>query len=169
MTGLHRASGEALRVGWKPCTLAAMTTALGLLVAVRQQHPADPQVRHLLRHWRVGHADPVVHFSARGAADLAASAVPQPRTGTPKLSLMERGIDRFWQRAGGWVVRSLCRGGSGLPGDDGACGWGVRRIEPDVQLLKMFDAECHDHPGLPVAGNELGSPGSDGNRDQGPA
>ena len=29
--GLHRAAGEAIRVGWKPCTLAATTTALGLL------------------------------------------------------------------------------------------------------------------------------------------
>ena len=63
-------------------------------------------------------------------------------TGAPKLSPMERGIDRFWQLTGGWVVRHYALVSLACLVTMIAVGWGVRRIRTDVQLLKMFDANA---------------------------
>ncbi len=141
-TGLQRASGEALRLGWKPCTLAAITTALGLL---------SLYASNILPIRKFG------TFSATGVlATLillftflpAALQLWPPRRfrsavqGAPKLSRLERGIDQFWQRTGGWVVRHYALVGSFCLIAMVSIGLGVQRIRTDVQLLKMFDADA---------------------------
>ncbi len=141
-TDLQRASGQALRIGWKPCTLAALTTALGLL---------SLYASNILPIRKFG------LFSAAGVlATLillftflpAALQLWPPRRfrnlldGTPKLSRLEQSVDQFWQRTGRWVVNHYALVAPLCLVTMVSVGVGVTRIRTDVQLLKMFDADA---------------------------
>ena len=74
---LPEAPGKAVAHAAVPLVLAAVTTALGLALAVLQRTETHPAVRRVFGDWRGDRfADPV-HVAARGAGgvDAAASAM----------------------------------------------------------------------------------------------
>lgn len=140
--GLRRAAGEALRVGWKPCTLAAITTGLGL-ISLNTSHIVP------IRKFGV--------FSALGVVatlGLLFTYLPSAlQTWPPRRYRRERKaavvkskidvwIETFWRHVGeivmaryGWALAICLLLLVGL-------GLGLRQVNTDVQLLKMFDADA---------------------------
>lgn len=138
-SGIRGAPEKALGIGWKPCTLAAFTTALGLL---------SLSASNILPIRKFG------IFSAIGVLAtllLLFSYLPAALETWPprRFKRTQRGdrskkpsegfVDRFWQGVGRFVTRHcrpvaiVCLLFMGL------IGWGINQIQPDVQLLKMFD------------------------------
>jgi hypothetical protein len=140
--GLRRAPGHALFLGWKPCTLAAVTTAMGLLSLCTS---------NILPIRKFG------FFSAVGVVATlallftylpAALQVWPPRRFRQRRgerhekTRMETWVDQFWHGVGQWMVRYYVLALVLCFGSMFALGWGITRINTDVQLLKMFDADA---------------------------
>ncbi len=140
--GLRRAAGRSIELGWKPCTLAAFTTSLGLL---------SLYASNILPIRKFG------LFSAIGVmATLillftylpAALQIWPPRrfreraTDGSHATSIERVIEKFWVTVGGFMVRFnipvaiICF--LSMLG----IGYGLTKIDTDVQLLKMFDGDA---------------------------
>ena len=138
-SGIRGAPEKALGIGWKPCTLAAFTTALGLL---------SLSASNILPIRKFG------IFSAIGVLatllllfsylPAALETWPPGRFKKGKQSRSPKNddgsiVDRFWQGVGRFVTKHCrfvavcCLLFMGL------IGWGINQIQPDVQLLKMFD------------------------------
>ena len=140
--GLRRAPGEALRVGWKPCVLAAVTTALGLMSL------------------NASHIIPIKKFGVFSAIGVLATLIllftylpaalqmwppkryREARSKTIEPSRIEQWILRFWRAAGEIVVRHYMAAIAICSLVFIGLGYGLSRINTDVQLLKMFDANA---------------------------
>ncbi len=68
--GPDGAAGRAIRHAVLPCTLASVTTAIGLISLVHQQPGADQQLWPVFGHWRDRDAGRFVFLFAGRAADI---------------------------------------------------------------------------------------------------
>ena len=142
--GLRGASGKAIALGWQPCTLAAATTALGLLSLYTSQ---------ILPIRKFG------FYSALGVMAtllLLFTYLPAALQIWPPRSFLKRGqrsreatrsavdkfIEAFWMNIGQWIIRNyglVCTGCVVVMVGVGA---GLYRINTSIQLLKMFDTNA---------------------------
>ena len=141
--GLQRAPTEAIRVGWKPCVLAAITTALGLLSL------------------NASHIIPIQKFGVFSAVGVLATLIllftylpaalqmwppkryRQTRSRvTIEPSRIERWITSFWRAAGEFVIKHYVAMLVVCCTAFVVLGYGLTRINTDVQLLKMFDKDA---------------------------
>lgn len=141
-SGMETAPDKAFRLGLRPCTMAALTTSLGLIsLATSNIVP----IKKFGCYAAIGViATLVVLFTYLPAA---LELFPPRRyvargkgvDGGGPESAVERALDEFWQAIGRWVcdhyrwvavtsVLVLCLGF-----------YGVTRINTSVQLLKLFD------------------------------
>ena len=136
--GLRRAADRAIQLGWKPCTLAALTTSLGLL---------SLYASNILPIRKFG------LFSAIGVMAtlfLLFTYLPAAlQTWPPRRFLQgseshmtptQRIVEAFWLRFGKLVVRYNLPVAIGCLISMIVIGYGLSRIKTDVQLLKMFDS-----------------------------
>ena len=140
--GEEGAAEEAIRLGWFPCTLAAFTTALGLISLT------------------TSYLKPISKFGFFSALATMATVIflltylPASlhiwRPGYKKKDSKARGteskfalmVGAFWSRVGDIVVRHhriVCVAGIIVLI---FFGYGVTRIETTVQLLKLFDKDA---------------------------
>jgi predicted RND superfamily exporter protein len=137
--GLRHAAGEAIRLGWKPCTLAAITTSIGLMSLYTSNILP-------IRKFGLFSAIGVVATLALLFTYLPAALQTWPprrfrnrRPGSNLKSGLERFLERFWRSAGAivydhWIIATSACFLAML-----VIGSGLRQIDTDVQLLKMFD------------------------------
>ena len=155
-TGLEGAPEMALRHGWGPCTLAAFTTAIGLL---------SLNTSHLI---------PIEKFGTFSAIGVVASLLllflflpaalqlwPPKSAKTLKEeakeakpagdSRVQMAFTNFWKRIGAFSVRHngmMCAAGLVILI---VCALGLLRINTSVQLIKLFDNDAkliHDYTWL---------------------
>ncbi len=142
VTGLRRAPGAALALGWKPCTLAAITTALGLLSLFASNILP-------IRKFGLFSAIGVLATLALLFTYLPAALQTWPprrfrgrSSDEPIKSRLDELIEKFWHAVGVTIIRNhavvfvLCV--VTMVG----IGMGLKRINTDVQLLKMFDGDA---------------------------
>lgn len=147
-TGLSGAPERGLAHGWFPCTMAAITTAIGLGSLYRS------------------HVIPISKFGIYSAIGVVATLVllflllpamlskfpsrkyAEEHGGKGELGVSDSIVTRFWQAVGGLVVRHnkvvsvVCLVMMGF------FAFGLYRIETSVKLMKLFspDAEIiHDY------------------------
>ncbi len=142
--GMRSAPGNAIKLGWRPCTLAAVTTALGLLSLLAS---------NILPIRKFG------IYSALGVvATLALLFTYLPaalQTWPPRLYLkrkptaegaekhgFERFAETFWQRVGQFVIRRYRLVAVSCMLVLVVVGSGLRRIDTSIELLKMFDGDA---------------------------
>ncbi len=141
---LISAPGRAIAMGWRPCFLAALTTALGLLsLSTSNILP--------IRKFGVFSAVGVMFTLLLLFTYLPAALQVWPpkrfrltagRSQKAASSWIESRIEAFWQAMGGWVVRRHVLVAVLCLLTMGSVGYGLTRINTDIQLLKMFDADA---------------------------
>ena len=140
--GVDGAPERALAHGWGPCTLAAFTTALGLISLFAS---------NLLPIKKFG------LFSALGvmatlfflfvylpcALTIFAPGYYKQRRddGSESLGLATL-VERFWIGTGRWVLRRYALVALGCLAIMAAVGMGLKKTETSVQLLKLFDKDA---------------------------
>ena len=141
-SGLKAAPGQAIAHAWKPCTLAALTTAVGL---------GSLWISDLL---------PIAKFGLFSALGVLATLtllflmLPGLLHFFPSKEFAERfggkgdapdadtAIIRFWRKAGGWIIQhNLAVSGVCLVAMIGFA-FGVSQIQTTVKLVKMFSPEA---------------------------
>jgi len=144
-TGLKTAPDHAVRLGIWPCTMAAVTTSLGLVsLATSNIVP----IRKFGIYSAVGViATLVLLFTFLPAAlELWPPRRYLKRSATTDQgeasSAIERLLDAFWQRVGRVVIFNYALVAILCMVALGAGAWGLSRIRTDVQLLKLFDGEA---------------------------
>ncbi|MCA9171803.1 MAG: MMPL family transporter, partial [Planctomycetales bacterium] len=140
--GLKRAPGAAVSHGWKPCTLAAITTALGLISLLSSN--IQP-IRKFGLYSAIGVlATLVLLFTYLPAAlqTWPPRRFVRRKPGAALKSGMETLIERMWRRIGTMVIDNYVLVMGAMILLMCGVGYGIRKIDTDVQLLKMFDSEA---------------------------
>ncbi|MCA9213230.1 MAG: MMPL family transporter, partial [Planctomycetales bacterium] len=140
--GTRGATERAIKLGWRPCTLAAITTALGLISLCASE--IQPIKKFGLFSATGVLATLILLFTFLPAAIqlYAPARFRRPSPGGKKRRI-ELLIEKMWQRVGQFVIRRhrgvlaicVCTLGMTIYG----C---IHFIKTDVQLLKMFDSEA---------------------------
>ena len=140
--GTRGAAERAVKLGWRPCTLAALTTSLGLVSLYASN--IQPIKKFGLFSAVGVLATLILLFTfLPSAIQLYAPARFRRLSPQGKKRRMEVVIEAFWQRVGQFVIRRhrgvlamcVCVLGLTIYG----C---VHYIKTDVQLLKMFDSKA---------------------------
>ena len=138
--GLRRAADEAIKLGWKPCTLAALTTSLGLMSLYASN---ILPIRKFGLFSAIGVMATLFLLFTYLPAALQTWPPRRFRKGSAShTTSTQRIVEGFWMRLGEVVVKHnvvvaiLCLI-SML-----TVGFGLTRINTDVQLLKMFDSQA---------------------------
>ncbi|MCA9173838.1 MAG: MMPL family transporter [Planctomycetales bacterium] len=136
--GLEGAPGRALRHGWGPCTLAAFTTALGLLSLYASN---ILPIRKFGLYSALGvMATLVLLFTYLPAAlTLWPTRYAQRKSGPSTLTTS---VNRFWDRVGGFVTRRYKLVIGSMVVTMAVLSLGLFNIKTSVQLLKLFDADA---------------------------
>ena len=140
--GLEGAPERALRHGWKPCTLAAFTTALGLLSL------------------NTSNIVPIRKFGFYSAMGVMATLILMFTFLPAALQLWPPRYQRqreqkkkgpsfdvqalllaFWEPIGRWIVRRHVWVTAGCTAVFVFFAFGLPRINTDVQLIKLFDRD----------------------------
>jgi predicted RND superfamily exporter protein len=145
--GLEGAPGAALRAAWRPCTLAAFTTALGLV---------SLYASNIVPIKKFGFYSAIGTMVALGLVFVFLPAAlqmwPSPRRKTKPgdggsdpnttADTVHQWIQGFWERMGDWIVRRHWW-------VTGACtavlivfAIGLTRVNTSVKLLKLFDGDA---------------------------
>ena len=135
--GLRRAADRAIQLGWKPCTLAALTTSLGLMSLYASNILP-------IRKFGLFSAIGVMATLALLFTYLPAALQTWPprrfRQGSEShTTATQRAVEAFWMKFGAIVVRFNIPVAIGCLISMIVVGYGLTRIQTDVQLLKMFD------------------------------
>ena len=136
--GPEGAAERALSHGWGPCTLAALTTALGLASLYASN---IMPIRKFGLYSAIGVlATLVLLFTyLPSALQVWPPGYRRRESAAPRVSTLTRWISGFWDRLGLFVTRryavvaAVCL--IGLV----AAGMGLFKIRTSVQLLKLFD------------------------------
>jgi predicted RND superfamily exporter protein len=143
--GLAGAPEKALRHGWWPCTLAAFTTALGLISLCTSN---ILPIRKFGLFSAVGTmATLLLLFTFLPAAlQMWAPFHKKRRDGSPepniKPSRLHAIVFSFWDRMGGYIVGNYGLVTIGCLILVAVFGWGLLNINTSVQLLKLFDKDA---------------------------
>ena len=134
--GVRGAAERALAHAWWPCTLAAVTTALGL--ASLHTSNVSP-ISNFGVYSAIGVLASLVFLFAFLPA--AMSAFPPRFAGQPTKDQSEGLVIRFWEAVGRFVIRWHWPITTGCVIAMIAVGIGLTKIQTSVKLLKLFDSD----------------------------
>jgi len=141
--GLRGAPERALGHGWRPCTLAALTTALGLVSLYASN---ILPIRKFGLYSALGVLGTLILLFTFLPAALQLWPPRRYRRKRPVEEADDTAVHRlvqgFWQHVGGWVVRRPTWVACGCGLVMAVATVGVLRLNTSVQLLKMFDADA---------------------------
>ena len=138
--GLKCAPERALADGWGPCSLAAFTTALGLMsLSTSNLMP----IKKFGMYSAIGVMLTLTLLFTYLPAALQiwpsrSSSPRKPENESPGLAYY---VERFWVGIGRWVVRHHAAVAITCTLTAVAVGLGLLKTETSVQLMKMFDGE----------------------------
>ena len=138
--GLRRAADRAIQLGWKPCTLAALTTSLGLLSLYASN---ILPIRKFGLFSAIGVMATLFLLFTYLPAALQTWPPRRFRKGSTSHSTStQRVVEGFWIRLGEIVVKHNMAVAILCLMSMVTIGLGLTRINTDVQLLKMFDSQA---------------------------
>jgi len=138
--GPEGAPERAISHGWFPCTLAAFTTALGLLSLFTSN--IQPIKKFGLFSAVGVMATVILLFTYLPAALELWPGSYKKRKGASSESLVTRWIEIFWSRFGVWIVANHWKVIIAMLSVMIAIGIGLTKIQTSVQLLKLFDGDA---------------------------
>lgn len=138
--GAHGAAETAIRHGWFPCTLAAFTTALGMISLFTSN--LVPIKKFGLFAALGTMATLILMFTYLPAALVTWSPGYRKREAHQQPTFINRLIGGLWQRVGGWVVRRHWWVSAACMLIIVVFALGVEKIQTSVQLLKLFDSHA---------------------------
>ena len=139
--GVDGAPERAVRHGWWPCTLAAFTTALGLLSLYTSN---ILPIRKFGLYSAIGVMATLTLLFTYLPAALQTWPPGYRKRGRREegsTDLVQQSLLSFWERIGGWVVHRHLWVSGVCSLVCIALGWGLKDIDTSVQLLKMFDED----------------------------
>lgn len=140
--GLDRAPERALAHGWLPCTLAALTTALGL-GSLLASHVIPISKFGVYSAWGVlATLVWVFLFLPACLYFFPSHAVAEAARRENSEELKETRILRFWRAVGGFVIRRNGWVAAGCLAIMLVLAAGVVRIQTSVKLMKLFSADA---------------------------
>ncbi|QDU93967.1 efflux RND transporter permease subunit [Lignipirellula cremea] len=139
--GVEGAPEAAIGHGWFPCTLAAFTTALGLLSLMASN--IQPIKKFGLFSALGVMATVILLFTYLPAAlQLWPGPYKKRKKGEAPASSVARVIEGFWQSVGAWVVANYGKVLTGAVALMAVVALGLPRIHTSIQLLKLFDGDA---------------------------
>lgn len=141
--GIESAPGRAIKLGYWPCTIAAFTTSLGLMSL------ATSNIRPIQKFGCYAAIGVVATLVLLFTYLPAALEIWPPRrflTRTANAANTSSGVekffDAFWQAVGRWVIKHYRFASVSCLLVLVFIGFGLAKIEPSIQLLKLFDGDA---------------------------
>jgi predicted RND superfamily exporter protein len=137
--GLDGAPDTALALGWGPCTLAAFTTALGLL-SLYTSNIMPIKKFGLFSAIGVVATLGLLYTYLPAALEIWPPSYHRQRRGSRGEGMFHQ-IETFWLKVGDWTIRRYGLVITVSLVSMVICAYGITKTQPSVQLLKLFDSK----------------------------